>query len=88
MKGLAQLKQQDFNYFLDNGAIINLDNNLPVQFFDPENEKNTMPKGLLTGQIEGMKRLSSDRSRYLDITAPGRIHHFISFADLLYWERF
>ena len=44
---------QNFNYFLDNGAIINLDNNLPVQFFDPESEKNTMPTGQLLG-IEGM----------------------------------
>jgi len=35
-----------------------------------------------------MKRVSEDRSRYLDMTAPGRVHHFISFADLLYWERF
>lgn len=30
MKGKSYLKQQDFNYFLDNGAIINLDTNLPV----------------------------------------------------------
>jgi len=35
-----------------------------------------------------MKRISSDWSRYLDITKPGRVHHFISYADLLYWERF
>lgn len=53
-----------------------------------ENEADTMPKGPLAGQIEGMRRISEDRSRYLDITAPGRVHHFISFADLLYWERF
>ena len=58
-----------------------------MQFFDPENEKNTMPSGPLSG-IEGMKRISNDRSRYLDITAPGRVHHFISYTDLLYWERF
>jgi hypothetical protein len=73
---------------MDNGAIINLDTNLPVQFFDPEDEMDTMPKGPLTGQIEGMKRISYDQSRYLDMTAPGRVHHFISFADLLYWERY
>ena len=35
-----------------------------------------------------MKRVSFDRARYLDLTHPGRIHHFISFTDLLYWERF
>jgi len=35
-----------------------------------------------------MRRVSSDWSRYLDMTKPGRVHHFISYADLLYWERF
>ena len=30
MKGQSYLKQQDFNYFMDNGAIINLDTNLPI----------------------------------------------------------
>jgi len=35
-----------------------------------------------------MKRVSTDRSRYLDITAPGRVHHFISLVDLMYWERY
>ena len=49
MKGQSYLKQQDFNYFMDNGAIINLDTNLPVQFFDLENEADTMPKGPLSG---------------------------------------
>jgi len=88
MKGKSLLKQQDFNYFLDNGAIINLENNLPIQCFDVENEADTMPKGPLSQQVEGMKRVSSDRLRYLDMTKPGRVHHFISFADLLYWERF
>lgn len=47
MRGKAYNKQQDFNYFLDNGAVINLDTNLPVQFFDIENEADTMPKGPL-----------------------------------------
>ena len=88
MKGKTYLKQQDFNYFMDNGAIINLDTNLPVQFFDVENEADTMPKGPLHNQVEGMKRVSTDRSRYLDITKPGRVHHFISLVDLMYWERF
>jgi len=73
---------------MDNGAIINLDTNLPVQFFDLENEADTMPTGPLSNQVEGMKRVSSDRSRYLDMTKPGRVHHFISLVDLMYWERF
>lgn len=47
MRGKAYNKTQDFNYFLDNGAVINLDTNLPVQFFDVENESDTMPKGPL-----------------------------------------
>lgn len=47
-----------------------------------------MPKGLFNSQVEGMRRVSSDWSRYLDITKPGRVHHFISYTDLLYWERF
>lgn len=25
---------------------------------------------------------------YLDLLVPGRIQHFISLTDLLYWERF
>jgi len=33
---------------MDNGAIINLESNVPIQFFDPENEVDTMPKGPLT----------------------------------------
>ena len=35
-----------------------------------------------------MKRVSTDRSRYLDMTKPCRVHHFISLVDLMYWERF
>ena len=30
MRGQAHMKQQDFNYIIDNGAIINLETNLPV----------------------------------------------------------
>jgi hypothetical protein len=48
MRGKAHNKTQDFNYFLDNGAVMNLDTNLPVQFFDIENEADTMPKGPLS----------------------------------------
>lgn len=88
LRGAGYLKQQDFNYFMDNGAIINLESNLPVQFFDMENEADTMPIGYLGELVEGMRRISSDNSRYLDVTKPGRMHHFISFVDLLYWERF
>lgn len=30
IRGKPYLKQQDFNYFMDNGAIMSLDTNLPV----------------------------------------------------------
>lgn len=59
-----------------------------MQFFDTESEADVLPKGPLHGQVEGMKRISSNWSRYLDMTKPGRVHHFISYADLLYWERY
>lgn len=88
IKGKHSNKQQDFNYFMDSYSIVNLETNLPVQFFDTENETDVLPKGPMTRHIEGMKRLSGDWSRYLDMTKPGRVHHFISYADLLYWERF
>jgi len=47
MKGKSFLKQQDFNYYMDGYAIINLETNLPIQFFDTENEADTLPKGPL-----------------------------------------
>jgi len=87
MRGKHYYKQQDFNYFMDNFSIINLETNLPIQFFDTENETDVLPTGVLN-MVDGMKRISSDWSRYLDMTKPGRVHHFISYADLLYWERF
>ena len=87
MRGQNVHKSQDFNYYIDNYAIINLETNLPIQFFDTENEADVLPKGPLN-LVEGMKRISADWQRYLDMTRPGRVHHFISYADLLYWERF
>jgi len=88
MQGKHVNKQSDFNYFMDSYAIINLETNLPVQFFDTENESDVLPKGPMHSSVAGMKRVSSDWSRYLDMTKPGRVHHFISLADLMYWERF
>ena len=90
MRGLAYTKQQEFNYIIDHNAIINLENNMPVQFFDMENEVEAIPFGSLgnVSAVGGMKRICTDNSRYLDMTKPGRIHHFLSFTDLLYWERY
>lgn len=73
---------------MDSYAIVNLETNLPIQFFDTENESDVLPKGPLHAQVDGMKRISGDWSRYLDMTKPGRVHHFISLVDLMYWERF
>lgn len=73
---------------MDSYAIVNLETNLPIQFFDTENESDVLPKGPLSAQVDGMKRISGDWSRYLDMTKPGRVHHFISLVDLMYWERF
>ncbi len=73
---------------MDSYAIVNLETNLPIQFFDTENERDVLLKGPLHAQVDGMKRISGDWSRYLDMTKPGRVHHFISLVDLMYWERF
>lgn len=90
MSGQAHLKQQDFNYIIDKGTLINLETNLPVQFFSIKNVPNVISNGSNGGfaNIGGMKRITTDRGRYLDMAAPGRVHHFMSFVDLLYWERY
>lgn len=73
---------------LDHGAMINLQNNLPVQFFDIENERDWCPSLELKDYIPGQKKVQEDKSKYLELTHPGRIQHFISYSDLLYWERY
>ena len=42
-----------FNIMLDQGALINMQNNLPVQFFDIENEGDWCPKGELRHHVLG-----------------------------------
>ena len=42
---------------LDHGALVNLFNNIPVQFFDIENESDWCPKGELKNYIHGLKRV-------------------------------
>ena len=78
----------DFNFFLDNRALVNMESNLPVQFFDLQDDTNVLPRGLITNHVDGMRRIASDRSRYLDIVKPGRVHHFNSYSNLLYWKRY
>ena len=77
-----------FNMILDKGAIINLQNNLPIQFFDIENEGDWCPVGELKNNITGQRKLQEDNTKYLELTHPGRIQHFISYSDWTYWVRF
>jgi hypothetical protein len=67
---------------------VNLQNNLPVQFFDLENEKDWCPKGEMINYIEGQKKVQEDFSKCIELMQPGRIQHFISFSDLTYWARY
>lgn len=78
----------DFNYFIDRRTIFDMQDNLPVQFFDLIDDPNILPTSVIVGQVEGMKRVTSDRSLYLDLIKPGRIHHFCSVTDLLYLQRY
>ena len=73
---------------LDNGALINLANNLPVQFFDIENERDWCPKLELKDFLHGQLKVQEDCAKYLELTKPGRLQHFISYSDLTYWVRY
>lgn len=87
MRSNSYIKELDFNYFLDKRTILDMQDNLPVQFFDMVDDPKILPTKIITTQVEGVRRLMSDRSRYLDIMKPGRIHHFSSLTDILYFER-
>lgn len=78
----------NFNFVLEDGCIINLEDNVPIQFFDKENELDLVPRGAMKPTVSGQKKVSRDRQYYLDILTPGRIQMFISLSDLIYWERF
>ena len=73
---------------LDHGALINLQNNLPVQFFDIENERDWCPSGELKKNVQGQKKVQQDGKKYLELSHPGRIQHFISYTDWTYWVRY
>ena len=77
-----------FNIMLDHGALVNLFNNIPIQFFDMENEGDWCPRGMLQNHVQGQKRMQEDNAKFLELAHPGRIQHFISFLDLTYWVRF
>ena len=77
-----------FNIMLDHGALVNLFNNIPIQFFDMENEGDWCPRGMLQNHVKGQKRMQEDNAKFLELAHPGRIQHFISFLDLTYWVRF
>jgi len=78
----------NYNLLLERGGLINLETNIPCQLFDEANQGPIIPEGELFGCVPNQRRVSADRLKYLDVTSPGRLHHFFSFADLLYWERF
>ena len=65
-----------------------MESNLPVQFFDSQDDTDVLPRGLITYHVEGQRRITSDRSKFLDIVKPGRVHHFNSYSNLLYWQRY
>lgn len=67
LSGNCTAKEKDFNFFLDKNALVNMESNLPVQFFDFQDDSNILPRGLFTNHVDGMRRIASDRSRYLDI---------------------
>ena len=79
---------QKFNMMLDHGALINLQSNLPVQFFDIENERDWCPSGELKKNVQGQRKVQQDGRKYLELTHPGRIQHFISYTDWTYWVRY
>ena len=58
---------------LDHGALINLQNNLPVQFFDSENERDWCPSGELKKNVQAQKKVQQDGKKYLELSHPGRI---------------
>ena len=59
-----------------------------MQFFDVETEGDLVPHGALKNTVTGQKKISEDKQMYLDLMHPGRVQHFISLTDLLYWERY
>ena len=57
LRTFGQYNPCRFNIMLDHGALVNLFNNIPVQFFDIENESDWCPKGELKNYIHGLKRV-------------------------------
>jgi hypothetical protein len=80
--------KMNFNFCLEDGCIIDLDNNVPIQFFDKETEGDLIPHGALKSTVAGQKKISEDRQAYLDLLHPGRVQLFVSTLDLIYWERY
>lgn len=84
LRGNSLRKELDFSYFLDKNTVVDMHDNLPVQFFDMIDDPLIQPRQVLINQVEGMRRVTSDRAKYLDIIKPGRVHHFTSLTDILY----
>lgn len=88
LQSYGSATHKNFNFILEDGVIVNLDGNLPCQFFDKENEVDLVPRGFLKETIAGQKKISNCRQIYLDIKRNGQLQHFVSLMDLVYWERF
>lgn len=75
------------NYIFDQGALIDLNTNSPIQFLDAETQSHVIPQSIFA-RYDPSKRISRDHSCYLDQNHPGRLNTFVSLTDLIYWERF
>ena len=38
--------------------------------------------------MQGQKKVQEDYSKVIELAQPGRLQHFISYSDLVYWARF
>ena len=53
LRTYGQQNANKFNMMLDHGALVNLQTNLPLQFFDIENERDWCPVGELKKNVPG-----------------------------------
>jgi hypothetical protein len=59
VRNLGSRREQNFNFYLEEGAIINLETNVPTQYMASK-LKNPVPTGILYDHASGQKRISDD----------------------------
>jgi hypothetical protein len=64
-----------------------METNVPAQYVDKDSEP-ICPRGQFYDYAAGQKCVSDDQTKLLSKIKPGKLHHFYSFFDLLYWKRF